>query len=78
MSQRYKNNSTTLGEKKFKRWKAIKRNKQIFDIGYIDTVETQEQQLRRAPLQGLSEDIGERFENSFMSTTAHFNSRLQL
>ena len=39
-----------LAENKFRKAKAIKRNKKIFDIDLIDAMETQDSMYRRIPL----------------------------
>ena len=72
---RLKKNTSTLIEKKFKKKKAIRRNKEIFDINLIDTIETQESVNRRIPNK-WAEDNYEKFETSLMNTTDEFSVRL--
>lgn len=47
--------AANLAENKFRKAKAIKRNKKIFDIELIDSIETQDSVHRRIPLSAPSD-----------------------
>lgn len=70
-----KDSGLSPAEIKFKRWNTLKRNKKIFDIHFIDTIESQDTRNRRVPFHEPNDSLNEKLSLSFLTTTHDFASR---
>ena len=64
-------------EEKFQKATIIKRNKNIFDISVIDTIETKDSMFRRIPIESTTSEVGHQFSVSFLDTSLDVSPKLQ-
>ena len=65
-------------EEKFRKATVIKRNKNIFDISVIDTIETKDSVFRRVPIESTTSEVDHQFSVSFLDTSLDVSPKLQI